>query len=71
MPRKKKKKKCPGCEKNRKHLAYGQKKSKGMIWCSYCDAGHEDDINKKAERQKTKKEINREVVELCVIQKNL
>ena len=52
-------KKCPKCNKRRKHLAYGQKRK--SFWCYGCDAGHEDSISKKGERQKAKKEIRKEV----------
>jgi len=43
-------------EKRPKHLAYGQKYNKG-VWCSLCDAHFKKVINKKAERQKSKREI--------------
>ena len=58
--KKKKQNKCV-CERKRKHKAYGQKKTK--VWCDFCDANLVAPINKRSERQKTKKEISKEIEE--------
>jgi len=55
----KKKKKC-SCFRKRKHLAYGSIPTKNN-WCLGCDANIVPDINKKRERQKTKRTIKKEI----------
>ena len=41
---------------NKKHLAYGEKFSRGL-WCFGCDAHFDTNINKRRERQETKRKI--------------
>lgn len=46
---------CANCSKSPKKIPYGSKRTK--FWCSKCDKGHAKEVNKKYERQKSKKEV--------------
>ncbi len=69
MQRRKKKNPCPNLKKN-KHLAYGQRFSKG-VWCDMCDCHFQNVISKKAARQKAKREIRVDLNMVVSLEYNL
>ena len=52
---------CKGYRRKSKRTPYGLQKHDKSGWCLGCDSNKTQEVNKKAERQKTKRNIKKEV----------